>query len=244
MIDVTESNTPALGATSVDLKEDIIPNNNQNPAVRSFSELDQYLERTDSSALEESWTETEAYDETAEPVPADFAVDLSKLTTEEVADLLRHTKEIGEARRAENAKELMVFNKTLTNLEEKLERKMKGLVCISSYTKAMKTDLPLPTYVMTNQIQLCRTFHVNEIYMNQIKKMQKRNKKVISFLTKQVKVLKEESKRREDPLRADVDVARKEVVRMCRILEIDPDDWKKSQENELMQMISDVYSDV
>ncbi|KAL3940884.1 MAG: hypothetical protein SGBAC_004650 [Bacillariaceae sp.] len=255
---VSESNT-ACGPTASDVtKEDYATSTGNGKLlkstnslrslseIRSHSEIDKLLEASERFADESGHSETEAYDgDTLEPaVPsADFVVDLSKLSPEEVTSLLNHTKENGAKRRAENAKMITLMEQKLSNLEGKLKRKL-GMTSVATYTQAIKPDMPLPTYVITNQTQLCRAFHVHEVYLNQTKKMQKRNKKLLSFLTKQIKSIHAESERREIPLQKQVAESKREVVRMCRILEINPDDWKKPEENELLKRVSEVLTGI
>ena len=247
----SESNS-GCGSTSSNATEDYVPKrqhtlkpNVPKPTVtkRSYSEIDRLLDASE-GADESGHSETEAYDETLEPVSsAEFIVDLSKLSPEEVASLLKRTKEDGEKRRAENANDIRLMHQKLTNLESKLKKKL-GMTNMATYTQAMKTDMPLPTYVTANQKQLCRAFHVHEVYMNQIKKMQKRNKKLLSFLKKQIKLLQDDSKRREAPFQEQVATSRAQVVKMCRILEINPDDWKRPGENELIRKVTEALSGV
>mmetsp|Transcript_27846 Transcript_27846/g.67753 ORF Transcript_27846/g.67753 Transcript_27846/m.67753 type:complete len:326 (+) Transcript_27846:84-1061(+) len=210
----------------------------------SYSDIDRLLDASE-RADESGYSETDGLDyDTMEPVPsAEFIVDLSKLTPEEVESLLKHTKETGAKRAAENAKAIREMEQKLANLQNKLKRKL-NMTSTTNYTQAIKTDMPLPTYVTASQTQLCRAFHVNEVYMNQTKKMQKRNKKLLVFLKKQIKLLTEESQRREVPLQDEITESRTEVVRMCRILEIDPDDWKRRGSNELMEKITEIFSGV
>ncbi|CAJ1947097.1 unnamed protein product [Cylindrotheca closterium] len=249
---VTESNTLGCAQTSSNAKQDYVskkqvalkPNiRKPNIPTRSYSEIDRLLDASEAGD-ESGHSETEAYDETIEPVSsAEFIVDLSRLTPEEVASLLKRTKEDGERRRAENANNVRQMQVKLTNLESKLKKKL-AMTSMAPYTQAMKTDMPLPTYVTANQKQLCRAFHVHEVYMNQTKKMQKKNKKLLSFLKKQIKLLQEDSKRREASLQDEVTESRAEVVKMCRVLEINPEDWKRPGENELMKKVSEVLSGV
>lgn len=251
---VTESNTACGPTTTSDLHNTNSASTNQsallkpkNVSIRSYSEIDRILDASETGD-ESGHSETEAYDhDTLEPATsppaADFIVDLSKLTTEEVASLLKSTKENGEKRRTERANRIRQMQQKLKSVEDKLKRKI-GMAGMAPYREAIKTDMPLPTYVTTNQTQLCRAFHVHEVYLNQTKRMQKKNKKLLSFLSRQIKLLQEQNQLRETLLREKVDDTRTQVVHMCSVLEINPDDWKRPGENELIRRVSEALSGV
>jgi hypothetical protein len=132
-----------------------------------------------------------------------------------------------ETSRNEHHQEIKRLKTRLSSLDIKLRKKL-GMTSMATYTQAMKNgndgenNLPTPTYVLTHQTQLCRAFHVHEIYLTQIKKMQRRNKKLILHLKHEMDALKKESAEREPPLRAKVESSKHQVLEMQQALGIDP----------------------
>jgi hypothetical protein len=129
--------------------------------------------------------------------------------------------------RNEHQQELKRLKTRLSSLEIKLRKKL-GMTGMATYTQAMKdgndgkNKLPTPIYVLTYQTQLCRAFHVHEVYLTQIKKMQRRNKKLILHLKHEMDALKKESAERELPLTVKVKSTKHQVLEMQQALGIDP----------------------
>lgn len=132
-----------------------------------------------------------------------------------------------EIARKEHKQEMQRLEAKLLSLTSKLKRKL-GMISMATYTQVMKDNggdedtLPTPTYVLTYQTQLCRAFHVHEVYLTQIKKMQRRNRKLILHMRHEVSHLQQESTERKLPLSDQVEHTQEQVLEMQETLGIDP----------------------
>jgi len=232
------SDTVSSGGSSQNFKEECLRGKEvtklSDPAIVS-SEKEQAS--YSSLTVDESTSSEEQISDTSD--------DVSKLTPAEVQSILESTKEAGKVVRIQDKQEMMALHKRLTALEGKLKKKL-GFTSMATYKRAMKygqdgqKNLPVPTYVLAHQTQLCKAFHVREVYLDQTKRMQKRNKKLLNYMKHQVRDIREESERREQLLQEKVDSKRVKVVKMCHTLELDPDAWR--QEVNILQRFSDVLS--
>jgi hypothetical protein len=142
---------------------------------------------------------------------------------EELTRMLKELIASGLQSEIENEQEQRSFESRYKRLKATLD-KMLGLSSMAIYTEVMKgTGQNIPTpYVLAYQTQLCRAFHVNEIYSTQIKKSQKKNKKLISFLNSKIVELQHETTEREKILDMKLRKKNNQVMSMCKSLGIDP----------------------
>lgn len=225
------------------LQDKEVPKSGNPATVSSETELasDSSLTVDDSTISEDAPVESKfSFVEKGEVKTSDSSDDVSRQTPSEVQRILESTKEAVKASRIQNEQEIMALQKRLTTLEGKLKKKL-GFTSMAIYTKAMRDGtLPVPTYVLTHQTQLCRALHVHEIYLDQIERMQKRNKRIINHLKHQIEDLREESERRKQPLQEAIDSKRDEVVRMCHTIGLDPDDW--APRGNMLKRISSAFN--
>jgi hypothetical protein len=117
----------------------------------------------------------------------------------------------GDQLRLEQRRELLKLRSQLAPLTQRHFNAKKGEgINISVYQEIMHESIqdgaPAP-FVTKIQSQLCSSLHNQEVQLTQIKIAQRSNKKLIIYLSKEIELLKEESKIRENKLTGKIDEA-------------------------------------
>jgi hypothetical protein len=194
------------------------------PTYSAEHEAKAAIPAKESMLSEEERSDTDVSDPTTDTTTRSSPDSVSPAILQKILNDLNQNKE---TTRKEHQEELKRLTTRLSNLDSKLKKKL-GMTGMATYTQAMKdgndgaNKLPTPIYVLTYQTQLCRAFHVHEVYLTEIKKMQRRNKKLILHLQHEIDALKKESAERELLLTEKVESTKHQVLVMQQALGIDP----------------------